>query len=304
MTDPRLEGADGAEDGSQDGCIFWTDEQGVRWCKDVHNFYGGGMGSLSFVARGDSAEGSEGSGADDVWVAYDANATQTTSGDQGGAWGLFTFAARGGAGYCHDDGGGQCRGGIDQAVYWCDDEGTRWCRDRYGVYGGGEGAEYYSLDGGNVWYGDGEEWVEFSSDALEFMSTTMARKLRAKAARSTYPYRLSELPTASTFSPPFQLQRLPSKAGGGVAARSGGGDEGAGDGQQHVGRSWENERGVLREAGNSAKDVEYLALYGGGKDGAGLAGKVKAEEARVNALFDRSLRAAPTPFWPEMPLRL
>jgi len=307
MADPRVQGADRAEDGSEDGCIFWTDEQGVRWCKDVHNFYGGGLGSLSFVARGDPAEGSGGSGAADVWVAYDANATQTAAGDQGGAWGLFTFAARDGAGYRHDDGVGHCRGGIDEAIYWCDDEGTRWCRDRYGFYGGGEGAEYYSLDGGNVWYGDGEEWVEFSSDALEFMRTTMARKLRAKAtARSTYPYRLSsEFPAASTFAPPFRMQPLSSKTGGGMAARSGGvGEEGAGDGQDHVGKSWENERGVLREAGKSAKDVEYETLYGGGKDGAGRAAKVKAEEARVNALFDRSLRAAPTPLWPEMPLRL
>jgi len=36
------------EDGSRDGCIFWTDEGGTRWCKDVEGSYGA-PGTVSAV---------------------------------------------------------------------------------------------------------------------------------------------------------------------------------------------------------------------------------------------------------------
>eukprot|EP00961_Rhodomonas_salina_P283716 3834519-Rhodomonas_salina.4 len=36
------------EDGSTDGCIYWTDEDGSRWCKDVLGSYGA-AGTVSTV---------------------------------------------------------------------------------------------------------------------------------------------------------------------------------------------------------------------------------------------------------------
>ena len=166
------------EDGIVDGCIFWTDERGVRWCKDVHDFYGGGAGSLWYVSMVAPCEGPGGGSADEVWLPYDANSVVPGFIGQDSALGPFTVASRGGGGYRHDDGERQFIDGADDAIYWRDESGVLWCRDRYGVYGGGKGAEYYSTDGGDVWYGDGEEWVEFSKDALEFMSSTTARKMR------------------------------------------------------------------------------------------------------------------------------
>lgn len=298
------------EDGSVDGCIFWTDENGIRWCKDVYNFYGGGAGSLWYVSMEASTESPafNGDSSDDVyvdggevWSYYHANSAVFEDGARS-----FSFTARGGGGYRHGDGLRQSFDGADHAIYWCDEAGMLWCRDRYGVYGGGQGAEYYSVDGGGVWYGDGEEWVEFSEDALEFIRCTTARKLRGKTTRRDAHMRRAGWSSSSTL-------RLQSSCRGGIAS---GAQNDGGDGKADGGRlaeddePWENQRSVLRKAGGAggtgeqgAKKADYADMYGGGEGAAQIA-SVKAEEARVNAAFDRSLRSAPAPFWPELPLRL
>jgi len=304
-------GEGGGEDGAEDGCIFWTDAEGIRWSKDVNGFYGGTAGSLSyvsFVACPDEYEAG-GAGVEEVWVSYDT----TSAGAAGAAedWGMggkYTFAARGGAGYRHED-ELEVGGGGDGAIYWRDEEGTAWCRDRRGVYGGGQGAEYHSIDGGSVWYGKGESWVEFTGDALEFIGTTTVRKLQAKSSRSTY----SKYSSSSAYSvsssfkpPPFPLAAGSSGVVGverkvGPKLDDGAGEEGArDDGSQHV---WENERGVLQAPCNNAEDARYVELYGGCKAGMAAAERVKAEEARLNAAFDRAIRSASAPMWPQMPLR-
>ena len=285
-----------AEDGSQDGCIFWTDERGVRWCKDVSGFYGGVPGSLFYVCIAPPASLEEGGGGqgseEEVWVAYDADLLKGGVGDGGGPeLGEFTFAARGGSGYRHEEGEEVREGGGDGAIYWRDEQGLLWCRDRLGVYGGGEGEEYYSWDGGSVWYGQGEAWVEFSEDALEFLAATSARKQRAKTvARSV------------------SFKRDPSGADGLFPVRplsAGGCNSENGSRVSRTGLSWENERGVMdprpRDEGGEAR---YRALYGAGAAGVEAVARVRAEEARLNMAFDRCLAAAAAPLWPEMPLRL
>lgn len=306
----RLEG----EDGIVDGCIFWADEHGIRWCKDVHDFYGGGAGSLWYVSMVAPREGPGGGSADEVWLRYDANSVVPGFiGQEDDAFGpkCFTVASRGGGGYRRDDGERQSFDGADGALYWRDESGVLWCRDRYGVYAGGKEADYYSTDGGDVWYGDGEEWVEFSKDALEFMSNTTARKMREKmTSRSTYSRPSAFLAPPSSARGALPLSKLP--PGVEQVAQGDAGDEKADEGRHEEDcKLWENERSVLRNAGRTGggggaratEDTKYAAMYGSG-DGASHAARVEAEEARVNALFDRSLRCAPAPFWPELPLRL
>jgi hypothetical protein len=180
-----------------------------------------------------------------------------------------------------------------------------WCRDRYGVYGGGAGAEYYSEDGGSVWFGEGDGWVQVSEEALEFVSATSARKLRAKAlSRSTYALthslaksHVSQAPagTAGAGAGPVKEELLQSADGKGMQP------------------SWENDRQVLlggaaaaggAGAGCSSSDeAVYQTLYGSEE----AIARVRAEEARLNAALDRALKAhggMPPPLWPELPLRL
>jgi len=302
-----------------DGCIFWTDEAGVRWCKDVNGYYDCAPGSLSYVslARSSSsvhagAEGadSDAGGGEQVWVLYDAETSAAAGlpgsrGEDGRGWAGFTFRARGGGGYRREDGGGESGSGGDGALYWRDGEGMWWCRDRYGVYGGGAGAEYYSEDGGSVWFGEGDGWVQVSEEALEFVSATSARKLRAKAlSRSTYALthslaksHVSQAPagTAGAGAGPVKEELLQSADGKGMQP------------------SWENDRQVLlggaaaaggAGAGCSSSDeAVYQTLYGSEE----AIARVRAEEARLNAALDRALKAhggMPPPLWPELPLRL
>ena len=64
---------------------------------------------------------------------------------------------------------------------------------------------------------------------------------------------------------------------------------------------WQNERGVLKgHTSVKVDDARYCELYGGQQ----AAARVRAEEARLNAAFDRALRLAPAPLWPELPIRL
>ena len=197
----------------------------------------------------------------------------------------------------------------DGALYWRDEEGTLWCRDRYGVYGRDVGAEYYSVDGGSVWFGDGDGWVQVSEEALEFVGVTSARKLRAKA--------LSRATNARTH---FLAQSYASHASACTA--------GAGAGQVKEALesadgwacqpSWDNDRQVLLQSkargvvaagaeagggGGSGDEAVYQTLYGSQE----AIARVRAEEARLNAALDRALQAGggkPPPLWPELPLRL
>jgi len=305
-------GGEGAEDGAEDGCIFWTDERSIRWSKDVEGFYGGAAGSLSYVSRVTSADEygvfDEGGEGEEAWVAYDATSVGGVGvEEEGGAWGEYTFAARGGAGYRQADGKGVSDGGGDGAIYWRDEEGTVWCRDRYGVYGGGRGAEYHSVDGGSVWYGEGESWVEFTGDALEFIGATSVRKLRANSSRSTYSTYTSHSTSSSAYVVPtssFKSRPPPAEQDGSSSAVDCGGVDDEEGGRGNGSHVWENERGVLQVPGSSSEDARYVELYGGGEAGGTAAERVKAEEARLNASFDRALRSAPAPMWPQMPLRL
>ena len=315
------------EDGSEDGCIFWTDESGIRWCKDVTGVYGASPGSLWYVSQVPSTcSGDEWKAGDveEVWVSYYADSCggnalegvgQGFEGEQGKGWGRYSLVARGGGGYRCDDVVGVCSDDGDGAIYWRDEGGTLWCRDRYGVHGGGQGAEYFSPDGGSVWYGEGEGWVEFSEDALEYLGTTMARKVRAKAAQRAQ--------QAKSYSSSFftnathtHKQRAPYT---GAVGDSDSAERGAGQGESDGGQAkvkvdgadtcapgsapadWQNERGVLKgHTSVKVDDARYCELYGGQQ----AAARVRAEEARLNAAFDRALRLAPAPLWPELPIRL
>ena len=286
-----------------DGCIFWTDEAGVRWCKDVNGYYDCAPGSLSYVslARSSSSLHADAEGADadagggeQVWVLYDAETSGAaglpgSQGEDGRGWGEFTFRARGGGGYQHEDGGGKSGSGGDGALYWRDGEGMWWCRDRYGVYGGGAGAEYYSEDGGSVWFGDGDSWVQVSEEALEFVSVTSARKLRAKAL------------SRSTYSRTYSLAK--SHASQGPAGTAG---AGAGPVNEQVLQSedckgmqpsWENERQVLLQGGAAGG-------CGAGVGCSGFSTSSRSDPARpveeawaLSASAAALAEASPSPIW-------
>ena len=139
--------------------------------------------------------------------------------------------------------------------------------------------------------------------------------MRAKAAKAASRSLYAKRSTYSTSAGPHATLKLrpkhePNTLVGGCGFSDGdeqseAGGRIEGDGVEGKGREWENERGVLNAMRHESREqLRYRQLYGEGEAGAGLAARVRAEEARLNAAFDAALSVAPAPLWPEMPLRL